>query len=615
MSDIGINLIDFIPPPPQATANVSETLENVLTWTERLVRNLNEYAEKLNNVAHLGFTSMQVAGTEQLALDNEILVLESTGTATVTLGSGKITIGAEGDFFQYIFIRSNTTPTLPSDADWQTAGWSDGPPTGTETLWFATAKLNAAGTDFATGVTGWTGPTQLEGEDGSDSLLVQYSVNGVNGWHDPPFVAGDIYMRQSTDNGQSWSAAIKIVGEDGATGPQGPQGPQGPDGPIGPQGPAGTTDWNGLNNIPVRFQDNYSSYTGLVLTASELGFVANDVPKVYINNQGVIYAGNGVSIVSPGTSYFYFDPNAPGGGLIFIRTSEGVLGSSDSYFDISNGVLILKGTDVDSGNYIQLVRSTDNAAFDLRGGIMTGTDGDGDWNFRRSGGSLYVVSLWAGRPFSGADLGTAAEVLLRVEQGPDDQAWFGKTKPLGGIDRHLYYKEDRTPLGGTTHVFALRGCDLDANCTVPVAALASAVTPAKGGTGQTTFTKGDLLAASAAATLARLAVGSNGQVLTADSAQTTGLKWAAAVGYKTGTYNGNGSTINVNLGIAATLVLIRRTNANENWVLVDADGAVNTAGLGRSASLSGSTLVITNGNSNINGGSGVYRWHAFQIAA
>jgi len=46
----------------------------------------------------------------------------------------------------------------------------------------------------------------------------------------------------------------------------------------------------------------------------------------------------------------------------------------------------------------------------------------------------------------------------------------------------------------------------------------------------TLTTKGDIYAATAASTPARLAVGSNDQVLTADSSTATGLKWAAAAG-------------------------------------------------------------------------------------
>jgi hypothetical protein len=49
---------------------------------------------------------------------------------------------------------------------------------------------------------------------------------------------------------------------------------------------------------------------------------------------------------------------------------------------------------------------------------------------------------------------------------------------------------------------------------------------ARGGTGTGSYTKGDLLAASGAADLSKLGVGTNGQVLTADSGTATGLVWA-----------------------------------------------------------------------------------------
>ena len=47
----------------------------------------------------------------------------------------------------------------------------------------------------------------------------------------------------------------------------------------------------------------------------------------------------------------------------------------------------------------------------------------------------------------------------------------------------------------------------------------------RGGTGLTSYTKGDLIAASGSTTLGKLAVGNNGYVLSANSSQTTGLEW------------------------------------------------------------------------------------------
>lgn len=51
-----------------------------------------------------------------------------------------------------------------------------------------------------------------------------------------------------------------------------------------------------------------------------------------------------------------------------------------------------------------------------------------------------------------------------------------------------------------------------------------------GGTGQSTYAKGDILASPGSNTLNKLGVGSDGQVLTADVASTNGVKWATAAG-------------------------------------------------------------------------------------
>jgi hypothetical protein len=75
--------------------------------------------------------------------------------------------------------------------------------------------------------------------------------------------------------------------------------------------------------------------------------------------------------------------------------------------------------------------------------------------------------------------------------------------------------------------------------------------------------KGDLVVGTAADTFARLAVGANGTVLTADSAEATGLKWAAAAGggkilqvvstTKTDTFSTSSSTLTDLTGLSVTI--------------------------------------------------------------
>ncbi len=73
--------------------------------------------------------------------------------------------------------------------------------------------------------------------------------------------------------------------------------------------------------------------------------------------------------------------------------------------------------------------------------------------------------------------------------------------------------------------------------------------------------KGDLLAGTADNTIGRLAIGTNGQVLTADSAETTGMKWATAASggmtqIATGTLSSTGVTMSSIAGTYKSLRLL-----------------------------------------------------------
>jgi hypothetical protein len=97
--------------------------------------------------------------------------------------------------------------------------------------------------------------------------------------------------------------------------------------------------------------------------------------------------------------------------------------------------------------------------------------------------------------------------------------------------------------------------------------------------------KGDLIAATAADTPARLAVGANNTVLTADSSEATGMKWAAAAGggkllqLVNNTYATNFSTSStsyVDTGMSTTITPTSATS--KVFVIYNGNHRVSTAG-------------------------------------
>jgi hypothetical protein len=108
------------------------------------------------------------------------------------------------------------------------------------------------------------------------------------------------------------------------------------------------------------------------------------------------------------------------------------------------------------------------------------------------------------------------------------------------------------------------------------------LSPSFGGTGFASYTKGDLLAASGTVGFARLSVGANGRVLTANSATTTGLEWLVPA---------SGTVLSVNA--TAPLAVVSGTTTPHITISGATTSAVGVVRLSDSISTTSSVLAAT----------------------
>ena len=398
-------------------------------------------------------------------------------------------------------LAIGTVSTLPAGSA-ATATITGLAPSQTLDLGIPTGPQGIQGDTGATGPTGPTGATGPTGPQGA-AATVEVGTIGTVAYPGPGIV---------TNSGTSGSAVFDFVlvtgpqGETGATGPQGETGPQGPQGiqgetgatgATGPQGEAATVTVGTVTSVAyggtasvTNTGTSGSAVLDFVLVTGPQGDLAGltaSAPLDYFSNNFSLLYGAGLGTATGGTLVVDFADATPqalgvaaaGTGVEASRTDHvHAMPSAADVGAVGTATTITAGTGLAGGGDLSASRTLDLVLSD-------------------------ATPAAVGTPAAGTATSPA-----RADHVHEGTTLSSATPEALG-----------TATAGTATT-AARG---DHVHTLPSASDVGAVA------NSLVTTKGDLIVRDSSAP-ARLGVGTNGHVLTADSAETLGVKWAAPSG-------------------------------------------------------------------------------------
>ena len=287
-------------------------------------------------------------------------------------------------------------------------------------------------------------------------------------------------------------------------------------------------------------------------------FIADDsITGTKIANSANCQFGESLPVAQH-TGQFFFNPLE---GTIFLWD-----GNVWQPVGISAGAIILAGTYNATTNLI-VSTTLEGAAIGLAAGSPLPSAADANSGY-------YVIVSVGGTGTAPAPVATLAPPDLILSTG---SAWveIDVSAGAGAIAAVNVAFSAAGQIGSTNVQAAIE--EVSTECRNADNITSGTLAVARGGTGLASYTKGDLLGASASTTLTKLAVGANGTVLTADSAETTGLKWAAATTGTVTTVTSSTTALTVATATTTPALTIRSATTSVDGIVQLSDSISTTS--------------------------------------